>query len=103
MNGEIVKLERADVAMDAIFSEFKQKSAEERAFILIRRFWDAMEPKWDTGEEISEEMATNFREWFCDPRNRMAKDEAMDRMLRIAENDLRELGMSDQSQHGCHV
>ena len=95
MNGETVDFERADVEIDAIFSEFKQRPAVERAFIVIQSFWNAAEELLETGGGITEKTAAAFRDWFFDPHDRAAKDAAMDRMIITAENDLRVLGISD--------
>ena len=61
---------------DALFSAFSRKSAEDRALILIREYFEAAEQG-----TLSGELTGSFTAWFDDPRERVAKDRAMDRLL----------------------
>ena len=64
-------------------SEFSKKSAEERAFILIKGFFGAVERIWEAGEEIPDKMSDEFFEWFHDPRNYAAKMRALDKIMEM--------------------
>ena len=74
--------------MTEVLSEFSKKTVEERAFILIKGFFDAAEQDWNNGEFISDELVTEFHAWFNDPRNFAAIDKAMERMVDVEEERL---------------
>ncbi len=99
MNGATVDEQCAAAMVDEmvaeIKSEFLKKSAEERAFILIRGFFDVAERMWNEGEAMPEKMYDEFRDWLDDPQNRAAKMRALDRMIGMDDERLREYGFTD--------
>ena len=87
MNDVAVEELSARAMIDEVIAEvqleFSKKSAEERAFILIRGFFDAADRKWDEGEVIPDNVSASFHAWFNDPRNRQAKMRALKRVIEI--------------------
>ena len=67
--------------IDALLSDFSHKPAEGRALILIREYFDAVERMWSEGDAGADRLTANFHAWFGDPRNRAAKERAMDRLI----------------------
>ncbi len=78
----------ANAAIDALLSAFSRKSAEERALILIREYFDAVERMWSEGDAGADRLTADFHAWYDDPRDRAAKDRAMDRLIEALEAKL---------------
>lgn len=86
---------RSNESMDEILSEFSRKSAEERAFILIRNYCDTAERSGNEGKWIPDDLAESFHSWFCDPRNDREKRAALDRLIEECDRKLKEFEISD--------
>ena len=100
MNGVAVEEKSAKVMIDEVIAEvqlaFSKKSAEERAFILIRGFFDASERMWESGDEMPDHFSNEFFEWFNHPRNYEAKIRALDRVMEMNEEIWRKYGLCCQ-------
>jgi hypothetical protein len=83
----------ASEVIEEVKSEFMRRTAEERAFILIRNFFDTAKQVWNEEDEVFEKMAAEFRAWFNAPYNRRAKDRAMERLIGIMDKKMGELGI----------
>lgn len=73
------------------FSEFLDSSAEDRAFILIREYFEAVERRWNEGGHIPDSLSESFFSWFNDPGGRTAKDVAMKRLIEAHDVTLQDL------------
>ncbi len=84
-------------AIDELSAKFCSKSAEERAFILLRNYFETTAETGNDRENDRENSRENDREndrdrddfdyrfwvWFSDPRNRREKDAAMLRVIEM--------------------
>ena len=88
----------AKTMIDDVIAEvqlkFSKKPAEERAFIIIRGYFDASERMWEEGDLMPDHLSAEFHAWFYDPINHTAKMRAMERMMKIADEKLKEYGFS---------
>jgi hypothetical protein len=62
--------------------------AEQRAFVIIRLFFDMADDAWQNDEQLPEQLAAQFREWLADPRNAEAKLRALDRLIEMGEREM---------------
>ena len=90
MNRELPGNRQANAGIDALLSAFSRRSAQDRAVMLIRHYFRAAEQAWENGERLSGELAGAFSAWFGDPRERAAKDRAMDRLIEALDAQLEE-------------
>lgn len=81
MNRSFRENANANAAIDALLSDFSRKPAEDRALILLRHFLDAAQRTSAEGNAGFDRLTANFHAWFDDPRNRPAKERAMDRLI----------------------
>lgn len=90
MNRSFGENANANAAIDALLSDFSHKPAEDRALILLRHFLDAAQRTSAEGRPLSGELAGAFAAWFDDPRNRAAKERAMDRLIGVLDAKVKE-------------
>lgn len=103
MSEDSVEYRTADAMIAEVVSEFSRKTPEERAFIVFRGFFDAAERRSEQGRELSDGLLEGFYEWLDDPRNRAAKETALDRMIMIEQERLREYGYPVDERNTAHT
>ncbi len=79
---DVVVTELTDVVSEIreAYSDFAQESAQERALILIRSYFEAAEQEFNEQGRVSETLTGSFFSWFDSPVGRMDKDRAMERL-----------------------
>jgi len=60
---------------------FAQKSAEERAHIIVKQYFLMAGEMSNRGEIIPDHLKEWFIQWLLDPRQREAKDDAMQQVM----------------------
>ncbi len=90
----------AKTMIDDVIAEvqlkFSKKPAEERAFIIIRGYFDASERMWEEGDLMPDHLSAEFHAWFDDPRNHAAKMRALDRVMEMNEEIWHKYGLCCQ-------
>lgn len=90
MNEALYDQTDAAAAIDELLSEFSRKPAGERAFILLRNWFDAAERRSIAGESLPGELSAELQSWLDDPHTLPARNEALDRLIEMTENNCQE-------------
>jgi hypothetical protein len=64
-----------------MLSSFRQKSAEERADIMIRAWFDLAEAKSCNNEDMPDGLKQSFFEWLENPHERQTREQALQRIV----------------------
>jgi len=65
----------------SITEMFARINSEERVHIIVKQYFRMMDRKARRGEEIPGSLQEQFTLWLLDPRQRQAKDAAMEQMM----------------------
>ncbi len=87
MNESAVEEQSARAMIEQVIAEvqleFSKKSPDEKAFIIIKGFFDAVNRIREEGDVMSDHLSDEFFDWFHHPQNYAAKMRALDRIMEM--------------------
>ncbi len=94
---------RFDDDMLDLTARFSGKSAADRAYFLLKYFYEAVQAAEESGDPMSDSLSDMFHEWMDDPRNAPAIAAALDRLIVEAEQELCAFELPDDPPACTHA
>ncbi len=76
--------------LQEVVAAFRQKSAEDRAVIMLHAWFDLVETKSCESGTVPDELKQSFFKWLDDPHERQAKEQALQRIVDLEKQVLTE-------------